>query len=424
MYTIIVADDEEEIRRALIRRVDWESVGFSVIGEAENGVEALELVEKLNPDLLLTDIRMPFISGIELARQVREVRPATQIAFLSGHDDFSYAQQAIQYNIISYLLKPISAMELTEELRKMKEKIDEQFRMFATETHMQTDTSYISFFLSLLLDEFQSENDGERDKYLLDKFIAAGVIKSVNNELLFTAMVTSIVDENGRNETIETNVSAVNSILEKYFKVVSFYINGKIVSLLIATKGGFDKYLHIAVEEISQRVMRIMNKYCLIGIGRMEKGLSNVHKAYVDAMKAIGYSVKKNRGIYFIADMEQHKNSTTLISEQALEIIEKNYMDQTLSLVSVSNEIAVSPNYLSALIKKSTGSTFIDLLSKKRIMEAKELLLYSNLKIREIAEKCGYSDQHYFSYCFKKYTGMSPNACRRMETEDKKTNEK
>lgn len=424
MYTIIVADDEEEIRRALIRRVDWESVGFSVIGEAENGVEALELVEKLNPDLLLTDIRMPFISGIELARQVREVRPATQIAFLSGHDDFSYAQQAIQYNIISYLLKPISAMELTEELRKMKEKIDEQFRMFATETHMQTDTSYISFFLSLLLDEFQSENDGERDKYLLDKFIAAGVIKSVNNELLFTAMVTSIVDENGRNETIETNVSAVNSILEKYFKVVSFYINGKIVSLLIATKGGFDKYLHIAVEEISQRVMRIMNKYCLIGVGRMEKGLSNVHKAYVDAMKAIGYSVKKNRGIYFIADMEQHKNSTTLISEQALEISEKNYMDQTLSLVSVSNEIAVSPNYLSALIKKSTGSTFIDLLSKKRIMEAKELLLYSNLKIREIAEKCGYSDQHYFSYCFKKYTGMSPNACRRMETEDKKTNEK
>ena len=89
MYTIIVADDEEELRRALIRRVDWESVGFTVVGEAENGVEALELVEKLKPDLLLTDIRMPFVSGIELARQVREIRPSTQIAFLSGHDDLS-----------------------------------------------------------------------------------------------------------------------------------------------------------------------------------------------------------------------------------------------------------------------------------------------------------------------------------------------
>ena len=73
MYTIVVADDEEELRRAIIRKIDWESIGFQVVGEAENGIEALELVERMEPDLLLTDIRMPFVSGIELARQVREV---------------------------------------------------------------------------------------------------------------------------------------------------------------------------------------------------------------------------------------------------------------------------------------------------------------------------------------------------------------
>ena len=78
----------------------------------------------MEPDLLLTDIRMPFVSGIELARQVREVRPTTQIAFLSGFDEFSYAQQAIQYNIISYMLKPITMVDLTEELKKIKLKID------------------------------------------------------------------------------------------------------------------------------------------------------------------------------------------------------------------------------------------------------------------------------------------------------------
>ena len=142
MYTVIVADDEQEIRRSLIRKVDWGSVGFQVIGEAENGAEALELTEKLEPDLLLTDIRMPFISGIELARQVREIRPATQIAFLSGFDDFSYAQQAIQYNIISYLLKPISSSELEKELLKMKEKIDQKFQVFSQpgmrQEHMDT----------------------------------------------------------------------------------------------------------------------------------------------------------------------------------------------------------------------------------------------------------------------------------------------
>lgn len=122
MYTIVVADDEEELRRAIIRKIDWESIGFRVVGEAENGIEALELVEREEPDLLLTDIRMPFVSGIELARQVREVRPTTQIAFLSGFDEFSYAQQAIQYNIISYMLKPITMTDLTEELKKIKQR--------------------------------------------------------------------------------------------------------------------------------------------------------------------------------------------------------------------------------------------------------------------------------------------------------------
>ena len=87
MYTVIVADDEEEIRRGIIKKVKWEELGFQVIGEAANGADALELVEKLEPDLLLTDIRMPFLSGIELARSVREVCPTVQIAFLSGFDD-------------------------------------------------------------------------------------------------------------------------------------------------------------------------------------------------------------------------------------------------------------------------------------------------------------------------------------------------
>lgn len=419
MYTIIVADDEEELRRALIEKVNWESVGFKVVGEAENGVEALELVENLKPDLLLTDIRMPFVSGIELARQVREVHPSTQIAFLSGHDDFTYAQQAIQYNIISYMLKPISADELTEELRKIKEKIDEQFRNFATDNHEPNRGVEVTFFMSLLLDEFQEENDLERDKKLLDKLASLGIVKDTNGNLMYTVMTSSILNEAGENETKEANVGAVNSVLEKYFKVVSFYINGKITSILISTKRGYEKYLHIAVEEISEKVKRIMDRNSIIGIGRIETGLSNIHKAYVDSVKAIGYSSKKKKGIYFIADMEQYKNSAELICEKALAIIDNSYMDPSLSLVSVSNEIAVSPNYLSALIKKFTGCTFVDLLSQKRIKVAGELLLYSSDKIREITEKCGYNDQHYFSYCFKKATGMSPNAYRRGGSEDK-----
>ena len=87
-YTVIVADGEDELREAMCTMIPWEDFGFRLVGSASNGLDALQLVEKHEPDLLLTDIRMPFISGIELARQVREVRPATNIALLSGYADF------------------------------------------------------------------------------------------------------------------------------------------------------------------------------------------------------------------------------------------------------------------------------------------------------------------------------------------------
>ena len=130
IYTVVVADDEDELRQAVCTMIPWEELGFRLVGDASNGLDALELVEKLEPDLLLTDIRMPFISGIELARQVREIRPAMHIAFLSGYDDFEYAKQAIQYNIISYMLKPLTMDGLAAELRGIHEKIDRQFAAF------------------------------------------------------------------------------------------------------------------------------------------------------------------------------------------------------------------------------------------------------------------------------------------------------
>ena len=164
MYTIVIADDEEELRSAIVRRINWEEIGFLVVGEAENGIEALEMVGRLEPDLLLTDIRMPFISGIELARQVREVRPATQIAFLSGYDDFTYAQQAIQYNIISYLLKPITMAELTAELVQIKRRLDTIFAEFA-QRKKETGGAE-EFLLPLLMDSFQDSADKEREERL------------------------------------------------------------------------------------------------------------------------------------------------------------------------------------------------------------------------------------------------------------------
>ncbi len=109
------------------------------------------------------------------------------------------------------------------------------------------------------------------------------------------------------------------------------------------------------------------------------------------------------------------KKSGSMFCEKAMQMIENEYANPEISLNYVSSKINVSPNYLSAMLKKNEGKNFVDLLTAKRMEVAKDLILYSPLKIREISEKCGYSDQHYFSHCFKKYTGISPSEMRQQE---------
>ena len=323
MYTVIVADDEQEIRRSLIRKVDWGSVGFQVIGEAENGAEALELTEKLEPDLLLTDIRMPFISGIELARQVREIRPATQIAFLSGFDDFSYAQQAIQYNIISYLLKPISSSELEKELLKMKEKIDQKFQVFSQPGMRQEHMEKREFLTPLLLDGFGGELPEEEHRMLMKEAISCGLLDGEEPEALnYAVMVTRILDKDGKNCTTRGSVKAIDSILKKYTKYCSVYLQGRVVSLLLATPRGFDKYLHILVDDICQSVERIMGMDSVIGVSRVVKKLERCHECYLEAMSAAANYGKEEGNIHFISDDERTESFDKVMVHQTVEDIE------------------------------------------------------------------------------------------------------
>jgi two-component system response regulator YesN len=528
MYTVVVADDEEEIRKLLVRKICWEEVGFQVVGEAENGEEALELVEQLEPDLLLTDVKMPFVSGIELARQVREIRPMTNIAFLSGYDDFVIAQQAIQYNIISYMLKPVSAVELMEELRKIRVKIEDKYRAFAFAGDGGERMGKSEFLMGLLLDNSHTEITVETEEALVQNALECGVLKTKPvGTLRYLVLVTVITDAEGKNHTNKQTLHAVDEIMDKYMKHMSVYVSGKVISLLIATQKALEKYLPILVEDISQNVQKILQKNASLGVGRSVASLSRVHESYVEAMNALSYASRTSGSIHFIADeerqerfdqetvqksvaelerllrgqseealkayvahlfaemkrsgmaqsvmhfirlqvittvfqvtyavagndavnrlqkdsplhwittggdpnrevqqytefallaqrliAEKRKQSGEILCDRAVRIIQEQYMNSELSLIDVSNQIAVSPNYLSAMLKKETGSTFKELLTQKRMEVADALLAGSSMKIREVSEKCGYNDQHYFSYCYKKYRGESPNVRRRKQ---------
>ena len=417
-YTVVVADDEDELREAICEMVPWEKAGFRLVGAARNGLDALQLVEKLEPDLLITDIRMPFISGIELARQIREVRPSIHIAFLSGHDDFEYAKQAIQYNIISYMLKPISLEGLEKELRAIKVKIDQQFSDF--QEHRRQQSGRDSFLMPLLLDTCAPT---QRERLVRDA-VEIGLLRDKNDTPAYVVMVAAFFNTEGENVTQPSSVNAVNMVLRKYLRHGSFYSNGRVVSLLVASPADFAYYQHILAEEISQMAGRVMDLRCQIGLSHQGTDLAALNLLYRRAVEAYGYAVPEQGGICCSTDLQPDEGCQTvalksgqLLCEQAMELIEKTYSDDSLSLVSLSEALHVSPSYLSVSIRKYAGDSFINILIRRRMEKARELLLASPAKVVEIARACGYSDQHYFSYCFKKYFGCSPLAMRRKEME-------
>lgn len=517
-FTVVVADDETELREAVCTMIPWEKIGFQLVGSAGNGLDALQLVEQMQPDLLLTDIRMPFITGVDLARQVRELQPLTQIAFLSGYDDFEYAQEAIKHDVISYLLKPIGMQELTAALTEIHRKIQQKFETIRPrERHP---AGWRTLLLPLLLDGFSEEQERD-DPALLSALSRAGVLQAGQEHYQLVALAMQM-QRDGANCTDRDMAYTVDMILEKYCRSRSVFSGGRILTLLVSEDGLPN--LDLALEELTQSLWRVLGMRCTLGVSRPFSQFVRSHSACREAVDAQRFAGEN--GIYHISQMffeteepqtdlagltgtldnlirsgtreelerhltrlfspaeanserdvvilqalatilrvlyatvpagevvalrrrcripepvfsalpmrelqrrvvalclaarerlsEQRREGVSLLCAQALEIIERGYMDEGLSLGSVSEQLHVSPNYLSANMKKYAGDTFINLLIKKRMEVAQELLTTGKLKIYEVARRCGYSDQHYFSFCFKKYYGVSPAQLRRAESE-------
>ena len=522
-YTVLVVEDEFEQRRAIIERVDWQSAGFEVVGEAENGVEALDLIETLEPDLILTDIKMPMLSGLDLALKVRQLRPATQIVILSGYDSFEYAQTAINYNIIRYLLKPISSSEMSKELieihRRMDERLGSVISVPDAGLKEQLDKlSVDNFLLPLMLGSNEQQPD---DAVLFKRAEELGIVKK-DSSPRFCVLVSKYKNADGKACTGKEHTDFVDTVFSHYMYSVSFIVYGRVVTLAVTEDDGeMSNIMELPVRETVQTAKRMLNQSCTIGVSREFSALSDCAQAYFQAVTARRYTKDGAGEVRFINDQEHNgeieinriektvlkleqllkvgkgeeledfinvlfenstpenadllivqiiatiyrvvsnttddkteilkllssnpiftratsysseigiknelisfcanakniisnmqKRDSEILCDRVVQIIDDRFSDEDLSLTAVSNELAVSPNYLSALIKKTKKKNFITLLTERRMSAAYDMLVCSNMKVLEISENCGYSDQHYFSYCFKKFYGESPNKIR------------
>lgn len=401
LLSVVVADDEQELLGAVCQLIDWAGIGFKLVGKASNGLDALQLVEELQPDFLLTDIHMPFISGTALAAQVKAVQPLIQVAFLSGYDEFEYAQQGIASEVIAYLLKPISMAQLTQELIEIHRKIEKKQADFSAAR--QDASNHQAVAAAMLLDCYFYAGREENLKALFRMGLATESIRSV------TVAALSCADADA--QACQTALGAAEKFLSRQYPCRGFCSAGRIV-LLLTSENGFLQ-LHAAIDELRRALKRLLDLDVSAGISKEHAPDADFHEAYKEAMEAL--KTAETESGFCAADGQ---SGIDQLCGRVLQIIDKEYMDETLTLQSVSERLHVSASYLGPNIKKNAGDTFINLLIRKRMAVALNLLQSSDSRIAEIARRCGYSDQSYFGYCFKKFYGVSP-AKMRQEREQK-----
>lgn len=346
MIKVVLVDDEKMIRDGLAYTMPWAEMGVEVAGTASNGEAALEFIREKKPHVVLTDIKMPIMDGLELLKAVKEEIPSTRVIILSGYDEFSYAQQALKYGASDYLIKPVDAVEL----RKVMEK---------------------------LIDSFQEELLEDLPK--LD----------LQNE------IQSIVEP------------YINAILLGNFQAAAVQINKIFESQTFREPLG--KSHKKQVVEIVDRIFRVLKEDGIEIEDKLHMDFLNSCRSLVSITEPSEMKDWMYRFTEKITGLVEEKkdNSCHMLIRKAVEYIENHY-NEDLSVRKVADEVHLNADYFSHLFKKIRKESFTDYLNRVRVEKAKKLMSEHIYKLYEISDMVGYSDYKYFSSIFKKYVGVSP----------------
>ncbi len=529
LYKILIVDDEELVRKAIVSKLDWTGIGFGEVEQAEDGEQALEIALKFKPDIVLTDIRMPFMDGLELAECLKAQLPQTKVIILTGHDEFEYAQDAIKAGVMDYILKPVHAAALRELMEKARSILDneheekEKLYKLKIQLHQSLPLLKDKFLISLVNNSFQEKELEKKLEYLDIRFSWESFIVCVSEIDNLNVLAESSSAEDTE-LLMFSFLNIASELLGSSGMVFNDFNNRQIVLYNfppVAEHSDLNR-LYTILEEIRNNLAKYFNITVTTGIGREVGSLRDIHRSYQDALHVLDYKIimGKNR-IYDIRDLGYRKsemfypidginellskiklegieevtqctegffnelmekknispdNIKIILSElingaqkiimemkdeskvqaaidfgiyeeigkyetleemkavvvhylsgiskaihaarnsrnlqiinKAKQYIDNSYKQDDLSLNQVAALVSVSPGYLSILFRKETNQTFIEYLTMVRMEKAKGLLKTSSLKSYEVAYNVGFSDPHYFSLSFKKYTGVTPS---------------
>lgn len=484
MYKVLIVDDEPWVAKGLKVLIDWESLGYTVIGDVHDGIEAMEAIQDMNPDVVVSDIRMPGLNGIELIESIRLHGLETKVILVSGYAEFEYAQKAIQLGAFDYLLKQVKRNTLTETLLRLKIELanshkgnreqdfhlEDLFELLEPDNNIKINNFMINRrlefefphyrFISCLyphssawdaIAEQAAQNgiqwfrfrtgqnklsylvnyDEQKNPIGLLDFISGSLAGAQYVGISGIGLYSTPIGKLYQESDIALSSSSFlqkQSITEYKSADHVAALTKLVLKIELAIKGykrdvirqGLDELCEecetrsMLIDQISalyNQIVLFVYKY--YGNGELVQGLEYLtYSQIVRSCESVRQLFERISVIF-----ERQSDEEMLLSKETvkkiIEHIDSSYTED-ISLSMLSRQFNVSLGYLSALIKKETGTNYSDYVVAKRLNLAKKLLSDESLSIQEIVERVGYKDYFHFNKLFKKHFGVTPSQHRKI----------
>lgn len=390
MYKTLFVDDERLIREGISNLIDWERITGQELTLAENAKVALKYLEHEKYEIVISDIYMQDMNGIELAKCIKGKWLDVVVILLSAYEDFDYARKAIEAGVFKYLLKPVIPEELEDAVNEAisQVKINEETKK-RIDHSQEVLEDYRRELKKNLWKDILSGNMRNEDE-IFERFEKMNMSKNISP---IYVVVYKTDDESMLYQNQVAIDKVVSSCFEGYIDTV--FMDNYIVILL---KKENAKSVLYAFGDL---VKEMFHFEVYMGEGKTVKDLSTLHMS-VESAK---YNIQKNRA--------NKKDEPTQIVLAAVEMIRKEIENVDFNINTIANALYLTPAYFSRVFKRKMGMTCIDFIKNYRINLAKELLQNTDLSIQQISEKTGYATVYYFSQQFKQVTGESPGSFRK-----------
>lgn len=422
---VLIVDDEQYIVEYLKHLVDWGSFGFKEVITTNKSHLAQQVIEEQQIDLIISDIRMPEISGIDLLKSIYEKKIKTRIIFLSGHTDFEYAQTAIHYGASDYLLKPLTQEQLEDSLTRLFKKDS----LEVNEPQIQTPMNVFRFLIDKICFNFT-----QIEEIWINEEQAQFVFYRIRN----TKLTKSLMKYSWKGEfetwgfVPENSSSQIVTLSGKCSVPFTFSNDDQLRVSFYRFFGGME-YHHQYYESMTncQLVHQFKEDYQIINTALFQESISTpkgkllimeclavlLTKGFYISPTAILYLQEEKMMEYLRSTIVNVENKrkikpSVILIEKANQFI-KASLHEDLNLEDIASVLYIHPAYLSKLYKQETGMNLSTYIMNCRMEKARELLIHSKLLVSDIGKMVGYKTSQYFIKLFKEKYEMTPQQYRR-----------